>query len=107
MRSLSWLALLSLGLLQGCDAPKPGCGPSNCTGCCHSDGSCQPGNLNVACGNSGNLCDVCSFSDRCELGACFPVQGIGGGGGSATGGGGAPGGGGVTGGGGGATGGGG
>lgn len=52
-----------------------------------SDGTCQAGNQNVACGTQGRLCDVCSFSDRCEFGACFRVQTGGGTGGGATGGG--------------------
>lgn len=79
-------------LLAACGAPRPDCGPSNCSGCCSSEGECLPGNQNVACGNGGGLCDVCGFSSRCELGACFFSQ-TGGGGGATGGGGGATGGG--------------
>ena len=51
-----------------------------------SDGTCQPGNQNVACGRAGGLCDVCSITTRCEAGSCLLIGG-GGGAGGGTGGG--------------------
>jgi hypothetical protein len=46
--------------------------PCVCTqGCCLADGTCDPGNLNLACGRPLEFCVACSSSQRCMGGACF------------------------------------
>lgn len=37
----------------------PKCGPTNCTGCCQSDGSCAGGQTLDACGMNGEACEQC------------------------------------------------
>ncbi len=38
-------------------APMGNCGP--CSGCCDSNGNCQAGNSDTACGPSGGICTDC------------------------------------------------
>jgi hypothetical protein len=38
---------------------EPSCGPTNCAGCCDSNGVCQPGTENTACGINGEPCMNC------------------------------------------------
>jgi hypothetical protein len=52
---------------QACSTTDP------CTaGCCASDGSCQPGDADSACGSTGQLCDVCEVIEACASGSCVP-----------------------------------
>jgi len=53
------------------DAGIP-CGPSNCTGCCDSTGTCQPGSAPGACGTAGATCTNCPTGDTCASGVCKP-----------------------------------
>jgi hypothetical protein len=58
----------------GDDAAAPGtqCGPSNCTGCCDSAGSCQLGDQSDNCGSGGGACYPCfSPSTLCRQGSCW------------------------------------
>jgi hypothetical protein len=43
---------------------EPICGPTNCAGCCDSNGVCQPGTENTACGINGEPCIDC-MGDAC------------------------------------------
>jgi hypothetical protein len=56
------------------DAGSPDAGDSCLCprGCCASQ-SCQPGNLNEACGLDGGACVTCEAGLRCEAGACVPA----------------------------------
>jgi hypothetical protein len=40
------------------------------SGCCLSDGSCQPGSSDSACGGTGQTCDVCEVGEACSSGTC-------------------------------------
>jgi hypothetical protein len=51
------------------DVTQP-CGPDNCAGCCDSDGACQAGSSDLACGGGGGACITCAGDRRCEAGAC-------------------------------------
>lgn len=88
MRALTFgfVVGLTLSTISACGSPKVSCSAATCSGCCMTDGTCQPGNQNVACGRAGGLCDVCSISASCQAGACVLV-GNGGGSGGGTGGG--------------------
>jgi hypothetical protein len=47
------------------------CSPSNCHGCCASDGTCQSGQVTSSCGNSGQACQECEAERSCnEFGLC-------------------------------------
>ena len=89
MRALAFgfVVGLTLSTISACGSPKVSCSSVTCTGCCMADGTCQPGNQNVACGRAGGLCDVCSISASCQAGACVLVGNGGGSGGGAMGGG--------------------
>ncbi|HEX3772039.1 MAG TPA: hypothetical protein VHV30_14285 [Polyangiaceae bacterium] len=54
------------------DGAQP-CGPTNCIGCCDSNGVCQGGGTTTACGNNGQTCS------NCGAGTCGPGVCIGGG----------------------------
>lgn len=68
------------------------CGPARCTpqscqtGCCDSDGVCQLGGAQSACGRGGALCAACALGSSCFGGTCTLVT-TGTGGGSPSGGG--------------------
>lgn len=86
--------------LMGCTSDAL-CNSNSCrSGCCDSNGMCQSGQSNNACGVAGNACMRCNLGATCNLGVCATSSG-GGGGGGTTGGGSAMGGGNATGGGGG------
>ena len=68
-RTLTLLMFLSiLGL--GCGDDPPVCGPSNCNGCCTSNGTCVAGNTDAVCGYSGGTCSTCSSVEKCVSGTC-------------------------------------
>ena len=68
MRSIIALSLAALAAgLAGCNSSN--CGPSNCTGCCDANGSCQ-GASAANCGANGNSCIACSSGQQCVLGQC-------------------------------------
>lgn len=49
--------------------PGPGCGPSNCAGCClplAQGDVCADGNQDFACGRGGAGCTICSPSLTCQ-----------------------------------------
>ncbi len=56
------------------------CGPDGCGGtcgagctgftCCASDGTCQDGTANDACGTAGNICQVCVAPQECIAFGC-------------------------------------
>jgi hypothetical protein len=83
---------LLVSLISGCGAATPDCSPDTCNGCCR-DGVCEDGTTTEACGDHGNLCDVCVGAQvcngRCELGTGGGTGAGGGtgGGGTASGGG--------------------
>jgi len=54
----------------GVDAPDP-CGPTNCQGCCRSDGTCNTVTSVAACGAEGSACTACGAADSCNK----PAQG--------------------------------
>jgi len=63
---LTNLSLSGTNTIQGF-----GCGPSNCNGCCNSDGSaCLSGSSVNACGTGGNACNVCSSGSTCTNHQC-------------------------------------
>ena len=80
--------LLAVGATgAGCGGGGRGdCNPSSCAGCCDSEGVCQAGFLDAACGTGGAACAVCTSPMFCGNGACFSPGGGGGGGGSGDGG---------------------
>jgi hypothetical protein len=51
------------------EGPDARCGPSTCSGCCRSNGSCvAPENETAAfCGNGGDLCIACPPEIACDL----------------------------------------
>jgi hypothetical protein len=49
------------------------CGPSNCPGCCDSNGVCQPGGMIAACGTGGLSCDVCTNQEICVGAGCVQL----------------------------------
>jgi hypothetical protein len=56
-----------------CDVSSQ-CGPSNCKGCCLSDGICSAGAYDGACGSGGAACQNCSQIDESCLGnLCQPT----------------------------------
>jgi hypothetical protein len=72
-------AVLLLGVGCGEDTPAGGCGPANCSGCCH-EGSCVQPPTDKMCGAAGFPCtdctlmgQTCSAKGLCEGGgACGP-----------------------------------
>lgn len=63
------LSLLALVALTGCPPVAADCA-STCSGCCDSNGTCQPGVTPTACGPRGNVCSTCALGDVCSFGAC-------------------------------------
>ncbi len=45
-----------------CSIKMPGCGPTNCPGCCEGD-FCTGGNSSTACGGGGQSCTDCASSN--------------------------------------------
>ncbi len=74
-------AVLAAAALSACGAPK--CSASNCSGCCDTQGQCQPGNQSTACGLSGGQCTSC-LGGACNAGFCGGANIGGGGGGNNT-----------------------
>lgn len=54
----------------GCSDLPTTCGPSNCTGCCDSHGTCQTGDKNDLCGTGGGACGTCGTGRACVAGDC-------------------------------------
>ena len=47
------------------------CSPSTCaTGCCETNGKCQQGNTEFACGSGGQGCTKCQPDESCSGGQC-------------------------------------
>jgi hypothetical protein len=42
------------------------CSTTNCPGCCDSNGRCQPGTTNEACGIHGGVCQTCVAPRTCQ-----------------------------------------
>lgn len=81
LHSLSLSVVLSL-LAVGCGGTETAvCGPTNCNGCCSSDGLCQSGDTTAACGASGAACTACASTQICALRTCTNTSSGGGGGG--------------------------
>jgi hypothetical protein len=58
-----------------CIEPPPdggACGPETCGGCCDPFGNCQTGENFGACGQGGQLCQVCPPTFSCTFGFCEP-----------------------------------
>jgi hypothetical protein len=54
-----------------CVRSQPGCGPSNCAGCCLDASTCATtGRSDFACGSGGGSCEQCVPSQ--DSGACAP-----------------------------------
>src|SRR6266542_1879798 len=43
---------------------------AQCTGCCDTNGACQAGTDNSACGAGGASCQSCTGALMCQQGAC-------------------------------------
>ncbi len=69
----SFTLAFAIAVLSGCPTAAPPCGPSNCTGCCDSSGTCQAGLTTQTCGSAGTSCAQCSVSDTCSFGKCTPT----------------------------------
>jgi alpha-tubulin suppressor-like RCC1 family protein len=75
IRRFIFLASLSAFALA-CPPPAISqCGPSNCSGCCKADNSCELDSSVNACGALGSTCDVCVDGQRCSLGRCVSATG--------------------------------
>lgn len=103
---IAFAAAAVVSALVACGTPKKECSAANCGGCCDASGVCQQGETSLACGASGNTCDVCATGEQCVAAVCVPGSVVGGGSGAMGGGAGTTGGGSATGGGTGTTGGG-
>jgi hypothetical protein len=42
------------------------CSSTNCAGCCDSNGRCQPGTTDEACGIHGEVCQTCVAPSTCQ-----------------------------------------
>jgi hypothetical protein len=61
------------------------CGPTNCQGCCDSNGFCPSGDTDLVCGTAGVACVQCGPGSHCVGGVCTgPDAGSGGDAGSGT-----------------------
>jgi hypothetical protein len=49
-----------------------GCTTGNCIGCCDTQGICQQGSLDTACGVLGFACKSCEAGTSCASGFCQP-----------------------------------
>lgn len=54
-----------------------GCGPTNCAGCCGSNGMCQDPVAISACGTAGVSCQFCLPGQACNSGQCQTTPGCG------------------------------
>jgi hypothetical protein len=65
---------LVAGSCGGDDASPGACGPSNCQGCCDSNGACINATTSVStaatCGLGGAACVACGADERCANGQC-------------------------------------
>ncbi|MBW2735110.1 MAG: hypothetical protein JRH20_22235 [Deltaproteobacteria bacterium] len=68
-RVLTLTLSLSLSVLPGCDASKPGGCASTCAGCCTGE-ECHPGTFPNICGVGGAVCSVCPAGQPCVAGQC-------------------------------------
>jgi hypothetical protein len=51
------------------------CGPSNCGGCCNSDGFCAGGGSQATCGTGGEACRNCgAMGQSCDQGMCSSID---------------------------------
>lgn len=82
------LPLLFLLVLSAC-GPTSGdaCRNGTCQGCCTTDGRCESGTSQLACGTRGDLCAQCNLGTTCTFGMCTVSQVSGGGAGGGSGGG--------------------
>jgi hypothetical protein len=69
----SFVLLLITTVFAACGQTTAPCSPATCGGCCDADGQCVDGSADLACGNAGLNCNVCSggqscVSKRCEFG---------------------------------------
>ena len=78
--------LLLWALISACSPQVQPCTVSSCTGCCDARGSCQPGNVDLACGFGGAACSTCSGALSCQASNCLASAAGGGGGGGGGGG---------------------
>lgn len=69
MRWILVTAVLMVGV--SCTAP---CSPSNCDGCCASDGVCVPGTSRFECGLDGAECTRCESNQSCSSRACLTAD---------------------------------
>jgi hypothetical protein len=60
-----------------CFIPQPGCGPSNCPGCCLDANTCSYGTVVDECGFGGHMCQGCGAAVANPT-ACVPHPGGGG-----------------------------
>lgn len=59
----------SLALAASCSNQR--CDATSCpNGCCTADGACVSDQVDVACGQRGNLCVACVSGEVCQLGRC-------------------------------------
>lgn len=66
--SAAWVA----GYASSCGQTSGGgtCSATCVSGCCDSAGLCQTGTTASACGSAGAVCQLCSASQLCMVGAC-------------------------------------
>jgi hypothetical protein len=65
-----FVAGVVLGVTPSCGSSSI-CSPSNCSGCCDSQGQCQSGKLLLTCGINGLTCTACVPGDVCQSGECL------------------------------------
>jgi hypothetical protein len=91
LQRLAFAVALAVLAVIAVACPSSTCGPTNCGGCCGSDGKCvsSPSNgNNTTCGNNGGTCADCTKSAQACTASftCGSVSGTGGGSGGTGGG---------------------
>ncbi|MBL8956426.1 MAG: hypothetical protein JNK82_36970 [Myxococcaceae bacterium] len=78
-RALLVASAVASGLLAACGTtPKGTCNPTQCGGCCDSDGFCQQGTSQAECGVGGAICSPCNAMQMCMAGQCVVASNAGG-----------------------------
>jgi hypothetical protein len=81
MKSLYFLVgiatLAAIALVPSCSNSglTGACNGGNCTGCCATNGICEPGETTTFCGTGGGTCQACSSGQTCHLGTCVNGNG--------------------------------
>ncbi len=70
------IVLAALLLFGGCSSTPAQCSIVNCAGCCDTDGQCQDGTTDQACGSGALNCNLCSGGQVCTEKRCVLVQAV-------------------------------